>query len=265
MIYVGLELGSFFEIPFESPCHQILRGVNPLLQMIFTFMQMYFIFMNARVSIHSLLLTNIAIRSTSFIIYTPFLSINLQLNIHRFKVLARFGLMHICATNICVWIRTLVLESLKELTLYYQSRQSTLDDGLLSDSLRTHSLKHAGTVLGTHSGPQPEWEPIDLHIRNNNAEGENVVSKIVNSSVRGASKAFRSASYLAESTTAATTLSPTPANSLETTTLMQKLKKSIVASTEAAINTFSTAASKSFDIKNRHIFDIKTYCLSIFH
>lgn len=51
MIYVGLEIGAFFEIPFTSPCHQILRGVNPLLQMIFTFMQMYFIFMNARVSV----------------------------------------------------------------------------------------------------------------------------------------------------------------------------------------------------------------------
>lgn len=51
MIYVGLELGSFFEIPFDSPCHQILRGINPGLQMIFTFMQMYFIFMNARVRI----------------------------------------------------------------------------------------------------------------------------------------------------------------------------------------------------------------------
>lgn len=53
MIYTGLEFGSFFEIPFTSPCHQILRGVNPLLQMIFTFMQMYFIFMNARVSMVS--------------------------------------------------------------------------------------------------------------------------------------------------------------------------------------------------------------------
>lgn len=49
MIYVGLEFGTFFETPFTSPCHQILRGVNPLLQMIFTFMQMYFIFMNSRV------------------------------------------------------------------------------------------------------------------------------------------------------------------------------------------------------------------------
>ncbi|KAJ8870738.1 hypothetical protein PR048_027037 [Dryococelus australis] len=50
MIYNGLECGAFFEVPFDSPCYQILRGVNPVLQMVFTFMQMYFIFMNSRVS-----------------------------------------------------------------------------------------------------------------------------------------------------------------------------------------------------------------------
>lgn len=60
MIYNGLEFGVFFEIPFSSPCYQVLRGVNPLLQMMFTFMQMYFIFMNSRVSItaEDSLLTN---------------------------------------------------------------------------------------------------------------------------------------------------------------------------------------------------------------
>ena len=50
MIYNGLELGTFFEIPWNSPCYQVLRGINPILQMIFTFSQMYFVFMNARVS-----------------------------------------------------------------------------------------------------------------------------------------------------------------------------------------------------------------------
>lgn len=50
MIYNGLEFGAFFEVPPTSPCYQILQGVNPVLQMIFTFMQMYFIFMNSRVS-----------------------------------------------------------------------------------------------------------------------------------------------------------------------------------------------------------------------
>lgn len=99
MIYNGLEFGAFFEIPFTSPCYQILRGVNPVLQMVFTFMQMYFIFMNSR------------------------------LNIHRFKVIARFGLMHIVATNLCVWIRTLVLESLKEISVYLDRNMTTVAPG----------------------------------------------------------------------------------------------------------------------------------------
>ncbi len=50
MIYNGMELGSFFEIPWRSQCYQVLRGINPILQAIFTFSQMYFVFMNARVS-----------------------------------------------------------------------------------------------------------------------------------------------------------------------------------------------------------------------
>lgn len=50
MIYNGLEFGTFFELPLISPCYLILKGVNPVLQMVFTFMQMYFIFMNSRVS-----------------------------------------------------------------------------------------------------------------------------------------------------------------------------------------------------------------------
>lgn len=49
MVYNGLEFGTFFEVLPTSPCYQILKGVNPVLQMIFTFMQMYFIFMNSRV------------------------------------------------------------------------------------------------------------------------------------------------------------------------------------------------------------------------
>lgn len=50
MVYNGLEFGSFFEIPSSSPCYSILLGINPVLQMMFTFAQMYFIFANARVS-----------------------------------------------------------------------------------------------------------------------------------------------------------------------------------------------------------------------
>ena len=34
--------------------------------------------------------------------------------IHKYKSLARFGLMHMIATNICVWIRVTVRETLRE-------------------------------------------------------------------------------------------------------------------------------------------------------
>lgn len=103
MVYNGLEFGSFFEIPPTSPCYSVLLGINPVLQMVFTFAQMYFIFMNAR------------------------------LNIHKFKVVARFGLMHVVATNICVWIRTLGKETLQEINEHHlrNGRGSTLEELIL--------------------------------------------------------------------------------------------------------------------------------------
>jgi hypothetical protein len=45
-----------------------------------------------------------------------------QLNIHKFKCIARFGLMHVIANNLCVWIRTLVKECTKEITRYRVDR-----------------------------------------------------------------------------------------------------------------------------------------------
>ncbi|XP_045111630.1 uncharacterized protein LOC123504825 isoform X3 [Portunus trituberculatus] len=115
MIYNGLEFGVFFEIPLSSPCYQILRGVNPLLQLVFTFMQMYFIFMNAR------------------------------LNIHKFKFLARFGLMHIVATNLCVWVRTLVRESLKEINEFRVSEGHRGEDYMILEGIR-RALENRGLM-----------------------------------------------------------------------------------------------------------------------
>uniref|UniRef100_A0A6A7FUC1 Otopetrin-2-like isoform X9 n=1 Tax=Hirondellea gigas TaxID=1518452 RepID=A0A6A7FUC1_9CRUS len=106
MIYNGLEFGVFLEIPLDSPCHMILRGVNPIAQLVFTFMQMYFIFMNAR------------------------------LNIHKFKCVARFGLMHMVATNVCVWIRTLIRESLKEINEFKVSQGHTGEDYMIMEGIR---------------------------------------------------------------------------------------------------------------------------------
>lgn len=75
------------------------------------------------------------------------------MNIHRFKVLARFGLMHVVATNICVWIRTLVLESLKEITGHYIARRNETEKTPWAEDLKDHTLMYAGMTNGVELGP----------------------------------------------------------------------------------------------------------------
>ncbi|XP_073833055.1 proton channel otopetrin-like a isoform X27 [Musca autumnalis] len=228
MIYIGLEFGSFFEIPFDSPCHHILIGVNPLLQMIFTFMQMYFIFMNAR------------------------------LNIHRFKVIARFGLMHVVATNICVWIRTLVKESLLEITLYHQRRDPDPNESSIGQSIRQHALRHAGTVLRTHYGPNEEFEVLDGEdlLPKDAYTTNGVLSKMLAKTVDGISKTLGMGSNevadpvtSTTTTTTTTTMRPaftTPSYQWQSTTVARKLKKFITSTTAAAtMGTSSTTPSST--------------------
>ena len=49
MIYSGLEVGQFFELRGDSNCNDILLAIAPAARMLFTFIQMYFIFLNSRV------------------------------------------------------------------------------------------------------------------------------------------------------------------------------------------------------------------------
>ena len=74
---------------------------------------MYFVFMNARVRPY------LAIESYGD---GPDIIILFQLNIHKFKCIARFGLAHIAATNLCVWLRTVVKECTKEISQYRVDR-----------------------------------------------------------------------------------------------------------------------------------------------
>ena len=85
LIYTGLEFVNSFETPYHCSNWDILSATNPVLQMIFTFMQMYYIFMHHK------------------------------LNINKNKIIAKFGLMHLIATNGCICINTLVKESMNEI------------------------------------------------------------------------------------------------------------------------------------------------------
>ena len=138
IIYDGLEFGAFLEIPSDSPCYALLRGLNPVLHAIFVFFQMYFVFVSARVSSIQL----------GFCITLAHYWLGLQLNIHKFKAIARFGLMHCLATNVCVWIRTLVRESLKEIN---EHAHHHVDKGSGGLGVSHHQSAHDhGSLL--HSG-----------------------------------------------------------------------------------------------------------------
>lgn len=164
--------------------------------------------------------------------------------------------MHICATNICVWIRTLVLESLKEITLYHQGRGPSPEDGAILETIRTHSQRHAGLVLGTHFGPETDWEPINLNIRGNSHELSeqdhkpgNILSRMVHSTARAAIDAITtvandditttSAPYRMPVTTSTSTSTTTTTTqepiTFETSTMMKKLKKFISSTTSTTI------------------------------
>ncbi|XP_069978970.1 proton channel OtopLc isoform X4 [Penaeus vannamei] len=85
MIYSGLEVGQYFELKGDDNCADILLAIAPGARMLFTFIQMYFIFLNSRVAIS------------------------------RHRIVARFGLMHMIGTNLCIWLNVLVQETKHEI------------------------------------------------------------------------------------------------------------------------------------------------------
>uniref|UniRef100_A0A6A7FU69 Otopetrin-2-like isoform X2 n=1 Tax=Hirondellea gigas TaxID=1518452 RepID=A0A6A7FU69_9CRUS len=107
MIYSGLEVGQYFDLKATPECADILFVISPVSRMIFTFIQMYFIFLNSRVAF----------------------------NKHR--TIARFGVMHMIATNLCIWLNVLVEETKHEI----------------------HSLTHSGGY-GGHPGKLENYSEL---------------------------------------------------------------------------------------------------------
>lgn len=101
MVYSGLELGQYFELKGEERCQNALVALTPAARTVLSIVQMQFIFLNTK-----------------------------QFEMHRHKVIARFGLMHMVATNLCEWLYVLVEETKHEI-------------------LHLHGV---GTIVGCRSG-----------------------------------------------------------------------------------------------------------------
>jgi len=131
LIYTGLEFVHFFEINPKCENWNILFGINPVLHMLFTFMQMYYIFMHAR------------------------------LNIQKNKIIAKFGLMHLLATNCCIWIRTLVRESVREIVESDEFMTSVSEQ--TRRHFRIHSARNSTSPHTTGTGQEAdECEGLDI-------------------------------------------------------------------------------------------------------
>lgn len=84
-IYLLLQLVDFFQNGRESPCYHVAKGINVFLMLFFVFLQAFVIFTYPR------------------------------LNLLWHQLINKYGTMHIVATNIILWIRTLIKESLEEI------------------------------------------------------------------------------------------------------------------------------------------------------
>lgn len=96
MIYSCLEFGQFLEQEPDTKCHSYMQAFTPVVRIIFTFMQMYFIFLNSRMSVSKV------------------------------SWVKQFGLMHMIGTNLCVWLNVLVQETKHEILHFYDPENGTI-------------------------------------------------------------------------------------------------------------------------------------------
>ncbi|XP_032780381.2 proton channel OtopLc isoform X1 [Daphnia magna] len=118
MIYSGLEFAQYFETDPGSKCHNILMAATPAARMVFTFIQMYFIFLNAKMAVYC-----------------------------KPRAIAYFGLMHIVATNLCVWLNVIIEETKHEILHQFSNHDS--DSSGHHD--QSSSQKSSATVVKRHA------------------------------------------------------------------------------------------------------------------
>ena len=109
MIYVGIEMGGLFTLGLHSnklvACGDIFYILRPSLLIIFIFMQMHFIFLNQK------------------------------MNVFKRKFASRVGLMQLILTNVCVWLRALIAETLEEVYSPTTDRQTRESDNLTNSEM----------------------------------------------------------------------------------------------------------------------------------
>ena len=107
-------MGGLFTLGLRSnqlvTCGEVFNILRPSLQIIFIFMQMHFIFHNHK------------------------------MNVFRRQLVSRAGLMHLLVTNLCLWVRALIIETGDDVltgNLGRQTRESDNETNIGLGSLAT--------------------------------------------------------------------------------------------------------------------------------
>ena len=88
-----------------------------------------------------------------------------QMNIYRRKLVARLGLMHMIATNLCVWLSILIMETTHEIEAAQESEahpSHSFEAGPTASRIQTgrhySSHKLAAKKHGKNTRPEPlQW------------------------------------------------------------------------------------------------------------
>ncbi|XP_011314382.1 uncharacterized protein [Fopius arisanus] len=107
LVFNGLEM-AMHSMMQGVECLNDVVFVHPVLHGLFTFLQMHFLFVNS------------------------------QVLVERFGLVARFGFIHLAATNIAVWARLIIWNSAQEWTYFVHLAQK--DSENTSSSLNIHAL-----------------------------------------------------------------------------------------------------------------------------
>ncbi|XP_033339330.2 proton channel OtopLc [Megalopta genalis] len=105
LVFNGLEMAMHSMMQGEE-CLSDVVFVHPVLHGLFTFLQMHFLFVNS------------------------------QVLVERFGLAARFGFIHLAATNIAVWIRLVIWDSAQEWTYFVHLAQQGLPNSASPLNLR---------------------------------------------------------------------------------------------------------------------------------
>ncbi|XP_055345886.1 proton channel OtopLc-like isoform X2 [Paramacrobiotus metropolitanus] len=99
LIYTSLEIGVFAE---NESCFNIVMAMQPCCFTVYLMMQLYFIFRTSKLSITD----------------------------YRYRAVCWFGMIHLAATDFCLWIRILIDETQHEIKLIAEKRHNITEMGL---------------------------------------------------------------------------------------------------------------------------------------